>query len=114
LSVLLSWGTKVPDPRAVEAAPPQPKVYSPWVMVLMRLMNRAPRCRGCEGRREQLPAEGLAKPAATRCLRTMTALCENCRSFIEQASADTRVTAVFISSFRREAKYYAGFQASAM
>jgi hypothetical protein len=87
-------------------------IMKPWRRLLQLLSRRVPRCRGCGSTREPASVEGPSLPQADQRARTMSALCVNCRSFVEQMSQDARIMAVFIFRLGKEPKYYAGFQPS--
>jgi len=63
------------------------------------------RCRGCGRRRNQAHFEGPA-PQSRNCMGDMNKLCERCKRVVEQLRRDVRVTAVFIFSLGKKAKYY--------
>ena len=113
MSVLLSWEIRTRDGGGIKVMRPIVDFSGPRGGVLRQFINRVPRCRGCGAKRKFPSFKGFPQRIANKHLRTVTALCSNCCSFIEQASDDTRIIAVFISSLGREAKYYAAFQASA-
>ena len=87
-------------------------IMKPWRRILGLLSRRVPRCRGCGGRREPASLEALSLRHADKRGRTMSALCMNCRSFVEQMNQDARIIAVFIFRLGKERRYYAGFQTS--
>jgi hypothetical protein len=85
-------------------------ITKPWRRIFGLRSRRVPRCRGCGGRREPASLEALRQTDKRG--RTMSALCMNCRSFVEQMNQDARIMAVFIFRLGKERRYYAGFQTS--
>jgi hypothetical protein len=98
--------------RAAIEGPASGIFGKPWRRILGLRSRRVPRCRGCGGRSEPASHEALSSRQTDKRGRTVSALCMNCRSFVEQMNQDARIMAVFIFRLGKEPRYYPGFQTS--
>jgi hypothetical protein len=112
LSLILSRSNIIQKEYGPEPTYASSGIMKPWWQILRLLSRRVPRCRGCGGRREPASLEAPSLRQPDKRARTMSALCMNCRSFVEQMNQDARIMAVFIFRLGKEPKYYAGFQDS--
>jgi hypothetical protein len=112
LSLILSRSNIIQKEYGPEPTYASSGIMKPWWRVLRLTSRRVPRCQGCGGRGEPAALEAPSLRQADKGARTMSALCMNCRSFVEQMNQDARIMAVFIFRLGKEPKYYAGFQAS--